>query len=402
MSALPLLGCGDGVIGRRIVSTAEIYLDRAWTTRHIERPMVGPVFDLRPLRHRDPPPRAAVIEPVTVAAPDSKPLMRKRWPHWTVALSVSLHAAVALAALVLPASPPVLLDGGVTVEVVGSEMDAGLPPTGPQSAEPGPPIRRLAERALPADSALPVAEPYPEMPQPVAIDQTALQARPSPQPPLPEPIVEQTLPPAPIIEPVPAPEPEPLPPEPEIVPEPVPATPKPVPPKPVPPKAALPKPKPVTLTPAVPRAAQPIAAAATAPSAAAAAVAHAAASTTASAATASGHDQTPAVALRPAAAAGSGASRGERGASLIHKPSITYPRRAQRRGLEGVVEIRMVIGADGQPTAVSLEKSSGVRDLDDAGLAAAWLYRFQPALRGGIAVPWEFVQPIEFKLHAAR
>jgi periplasmic protein TonB len=351
------------------VSTAEIYLDRGWTTRHVERPPMGPTLDVRPLRHRDPPLGATVIDAVTVAAPTAKPVLGKRWPYWTVALSLSVHAAVALAALGLPATPPLLLDGAMIVEIVGGEMVAGLastgqPSSGPHSAEPATPIRQLAERALPEFTAAPAISQPLEMPQPVAIDQMALQARPEPEPPLLERFPEQTLPPAPQT-------PEP------VAPTPAPPTPRP--------------PKPVKVQPA-----------ATAPARQGSMAAGPSVVTSGAAPAASGNDQTTAAALRPAAATGGGASQGERGASLIHKPSITYPRRAQRRGQEGVVEIRMVIGADGQPTAVSLEKSSGVRDLDDAGLAAAWLYRFQPALRGGIAVPWEFVQPIEFKLHAAR
>jgi periplasmic protein TonB len=351
------------------VSTAEIYLDGAWTTQHVERPPMAPTLDVRPLRHRDPLLCAAAIEAVTVAGPVANPIKRTRWPHWTIALSLSLHAAVALAALVLPATPPLLLDGAISVEIVGGESIAGPPSMAMQSAQPATPIHRLSERALPESGAMRAVAPPLEMPQPLAIDQTALQARPSPEQPAPEPIVEQTLPaapldPQPVVEPVPAPTPLP--------------------------KPAPPRPKPVKLKPTQ------------APQTDATATAPSAASSSGANAPAPGHDQTPAAALRPAAAAGGGASQGERGASLVHKPSITYPRRAQRRGLEGVVEIRMAIGTDGQPTAVSLEKSSGVRDLDDAGLAAAWLYRFQPALRGGIAVPWEFVQPIEFKLHAAR
>jgi periplasmic protein TonB len=373
------------------VSTAEIYLDGGWTTRHVERPSMGPTLDVRPLRHRDPPLGATVIDAVTVAAPAAKPLLRKRWPYWTVALSLSVHAAVALAALVLPATPPLLLDGAMIVEIVGGEMVAGLastgqPSSGPQSAESATPIRQLAERALPESTAAPAISQPLEMPQPVAIDKMALQARPTPEPPLLERFPEQTLPPAPqapapISEPAPAPPPEPV-------------APTPAPPTPAPPTPAPPTPRPPKLVKVQP--------AATAPARQGSMAAGPSVAASGAAPAASGNDQTPAGALRPAAATGGGASQGERGASLIHQPSIAYPRRAQRRGQEGVVEIRMVIGADGQPTAVSLETSSGVRDLDDAGLAAAWLYRFQPALRGGIAVSSEFVQPIEFKLHTAR
>jgi len=60
-----------------------------------------------------------------------------------------------------------------------------------------------------------------------------------------------------------------------------------------------------------------------------------------------------------------------------------YPREARRLGQKGAVELRFMIDADGAVSQAEVQKSSGYPLLDDAGLAAIRLCKFQPALKDG-------------------
>lgn len=80
-------------------------------------------------------------------------------------------------------------------------------------------------------------------------------------------------------------------------------------------------------------------------------------------------------------------------------PPPTYPRNAQRRGFAGTVQLRVLVDVDGRPLEVTIDRSSGFRELDDAARAqvlAHWL--FQPAVRNGRSVQAVGLIPITFSL----
>jgi len=77
-------------------------------------------------------------------------------------------------------------------------------------------------------------------------------------------------------------------------------------------------------------------------------------------------------------------------------PPPTYPRRALRRGDQGVVLLRVDVSADGVPTSVGIVRSSRSRELDRAAVDAVGRWRFQPATADGRAVPGTVEVPIEF------
>lgn len=79
-----------------------------------------------------------------------------------------------------------------------------------------------------------------------------------------------------------------------------------------------------------------------------------------------------------------------------HMPPPRYPVSALRRGETGEVRVRITVGADGRPSDVSVERSSGSRDLDRAALSAARAWRFTPARRDGVAVDDTVIVPIAF------
>lgn len=75
-----------------------------------------------------------------------------------------------------------------------------------------------------------------------------------------------------------------------------------------------------------------------------------------------------------------------------------YPRKAQRRGIEGVVRVRVLIMADGSVGKVSVESSSGSTDLDNAACEAAKGSKFKAGLRAGIPEDGEIVMTFDFRL----
>ena len=76
-----------------------------------------------------------------------------------------------------------------------------------------------------------------------------------------------------------------------------------------------------------------------------------------------------------------------------------YPRVAITDGVEGVVLLRVLVGTDGKPIEVSIEKSSGHRVLDrEAQRHVLRTWTFRPAMRDGQAVQAVGIVPIDFNL----
>ncbi len=82
----------------------------------------------------------------------------------------------------------------------------------------------------------------------------------------------------------------------------------------------------------------------------------------------------------------------------ISRPAPSYPSDALRNGETGKVVVRIEVGADGEPTAVSVVARSGSRSLDRAAVQAAKRWRFRPAQQNGSAVAGAVEVPIEFAL----
>jgi protein TonB len=76
-----------------------------------------------------------------------------------------------------------------------------------------------------------------------------------------------------------------------------------------------------------------------------------------------------------------------------------FPRKARRKGVEGVVTLYFVIEADGQIRDVRVSKSSGSAALDDAGLQTLKrLGRFAPIPDSIGRTRWPLRVPISFTL----
>lgn len=79
--------------------------------------------------------------------------------------------------------------------------------------------------------------------------------------------------------------------------------------------------------------------------------------------------------------------------------SPRYPVNELRSGIEGTVILRVLVDIDGRPVAVTVETSSGNRNLDKAALQHVLkTWRFKPAMQNGQATQAYGLVPIAFSL----
>jgi protein TonB len=85
-------------------------------------------------------------------------------------------------------------------------------------------------------------------------------------------------------------------------------------------------------------------------------------------------------------------------AAYLRNPPPAYPAAARRNGEEGTVTLRVLVGTEGAPREVTLERSSGSPVLDAAALATVKNWRFSPARKGGEPQEAWVLVPIVFRL----
>jgi len=81
-----------------------------------------------------------------------------------------------------------------------------------------------------------------------------------------------------------------------------------------------------------------------------------------------------------------------------HMPA--YPESARRQGVEGVTTLRFAVQTDGTVGEVSVVRSAGHPDLDQAAMEAVRKWRFEPARRGRDPVVVWMTLPVRFELRA--
>lgn len=89
------------------------------------------------------------------------------------------------------------------------------------------------------------------------------------------------------------------------------------------------------------------------------------------------------------------------GAQLQYRsaPPPAYPIQSLRNHEQGTVLLRVEVDTRSQPVAVSVERSSGSRNLDQAARQQVLKHwRFEPAQRDGVAVPAIGMVPVQFSL----
>jgi len=90
------------------------------------------------------------------------------------------------------------------------------------------------------------------------------------------------------------------------------------------------------------------------------------------------------------------AAVGSREPRVVSAPPPDYPAAALRAGASGDVVLRIEVGSDGRPSEVSVVTGSRNRALDRAAVHAVRRWRFEPAMRDGVAVPGTVQQTIRF------
>jgi protein TonB len=85
-------------------------------------------------------------------------------------------------------------------------------------------------------------------------------------------------------------------------------------------------------------------------------------------------------------------------ADYLHNPAPEYPDFARRRGWEGTVVLRVRVRANGAPSEIQIEQSSGRDVLDTAARQAVARWTFVPAKRGDVAEEGWVSVPIGFSL----
>lgn len=78
---------------------------------------------------------------------------------------------------------------------------------------------------------------------------------------------------------------------------------------------------------------------------------------------------------------------------------VPHPLALLERGIEGRVQLRVQVGADGRARQVQLLVSSGWRLFDEAALDKARGCRFRPAVDGEVAVESWVEFPVRFALN---
>src|SRR3989338_7866406 len=85
-------------------------------------------------------------------------------------------------------------------------------------------------------------------------------------------------------------------------------------------------------------------------------------------------------------------------ASYLNNPKPSYPAISKRMGEQGKVVLRVLIGIDGTPQKVEINKSSGFDRLDRQAQEAVMRWRFVPGKRNGVPeTMWNLV-PVNFVL----
>ncbi len=83
----------------------------------------------------------------------------------------------------------------------------------------------------------------------------------------------------------------------------------------------------------------------------------------------------------------------------VRATSPRYPINELRNGVQGTVLLRVLVDVDGTPVSVTVESSSGNRNLDKAALQHVLkTWRFKPAMQDGQAMQAYGLVPIAFSL----
>ncbi len=82
----------------------------------------------------------------------------------------------------------------------------------------------------------------------------------------------------------------------------------------------------------------------------------------------------------------------------FYNPQPVYPPDARAAGLQGTVWLMVSLDASGKVVRVDLDSSSGVSSLDESALRTVRTWKYEPAMRGGVPIPYTFRTFCQFVL----
>mmetsp|Transcript_55624 Transcript_55624/g.136302 ORF Transcript_55624/g.136302 Transcript_55624/m.136302 type:complete len:80 (-) Transcript_55624:135-374(-) len=77
---------------------------------------------------------------------------------------------------------------------------------------------------------------------------------------------------------------------------------------------------------------------------------------------------------------------------------MSVPLMSRRLKESGVVHLRVVVDAQGQPREITLAKSSGFARLDEQALQDMRSARFVPQTENGQPIEWEVIAPMSYEI----
>ena len=90
----------------------------------------------------------------------------------------------------------------------------------------------------------------------------------------------------------------------------------------------------------------------------------------------------------------------EKKPELTNELILEYPNLAEKAGLEGTVDVKLLVGSDGRVKKATVLRGKEI--FHKATLKAVMRFVFKPAIQNGKPVPVWVVVPIEFKLEGLR
>lgn len=78
---------------------------------------------------------------------------------------------------------------------------------------------------------------------------------------------------------------------------------------------------------------------------------------------------------------------------------VSYPPDAREQGIEGLVQVKALVGTDGKVTEVSADPAQAAPILVQAALEAVSRWTFEPARSGGRPVAVWVAVPVKFRLN---
>jgi protein TonB len=79
-------------------------------------------------------------------------------------------------------------------------------------------------------------------------------------------------------------------------------------------------------------------------------------------------------------------------------PPIEVPLASRRLREEGIVRLRVLVGVDGLPRQVTVQRSSGFARLDEQAVSAMRRARFKPQTDQGVPIAWIVIAPLQYEI----